>query len=111
MSVLASLPVSNTSPATAAAPSEVKKVDPALVEAARQFEAIFVRQLLAPMEKSQGLGNEKQAGAGIYGSMVTGALADNATRGDGLGLAALILETLTGHLATENRPPGPQADS
>lgn len=63
-------------------------------KAAQDFEAIFVRQLLAPLEKAQGFGGKSDTGHQIYGSLMVGALADAATRGQGLGLADLIANAL-----------------
>lgn len=96
MSVLATTPLSMqpTQPAAAVRPAKAEP-DPGLVEAARQFEAIFVRKLLSALEKSPSLTGKSQAGSGIYGSMITSSLAEQATQGDGLGLSALVLEALS----------------
>lgn len=114
MSVIASLQPS-PSAASEAVPAVVpNKPDAKLVEAARQFEAIFVRKMMASMETSSGITGQKQPGSDIYGSMITGALADAATQGDGMGLSALILESLSQKLpaqpvaAAPERPTGPE---
>jgi Rod binding domain-containing protein len=64
-------------------------------QAAQDFEAIFVRQLLQPLEKAKSLSGKSDPGGQIYGSMMVGALADTATRGAGFGLADIIAAALT----------------
>jgi flagellar protein FlgJ len=64
-------------------------------KAARDFEAIFLRQMLSGLEKSSGLsGSGKSTGAEIFGSMMVGALADTAAEGGGIGLSELILKAM-----------------
>jgi peptidoglycan hydrolase FlgJ len=64
-------------------------------KAARDFEAIFLRQLLSGLEKGSGLaGSDKSNGAQIFGSMMVGALADTAAEGGGIGLSELILKAM-----------------
>jgi flagellar protein FlgJ len=62
-------------------------------QVAQQFEAIFMRQLLGSMEKSGGLGGDT-TGAGVYRSMMVGALADSAASGGGIGLAEIVLKAM-----------------
>jgi hypothetical protein len=73
------------------------KVDPRLEKVSREFEAIFMRNLLKPLEKAGSVGKEGSvsSGSGVYGSMMVGALADSASQGGGIGLAHLVLEALT----------------
>jgi flagellar protein FlgJ len=61
---------------------------------AQQFEAIFLRKLLSGMEKSSGLGGSSTAGAGVFKSMMVGALADGAADGGGIGLAEVVLKSM-----------------
>jgi Rod binding domain-containing protein len=64
-------------------------------EAAQQFEAIFLRQLLKGMEKGSGINKQEQGFAGeMYRSMLVGTLADNASEGGGIGLSDLVLQSL-----------------
>jgi flagellar protein FlgJ len=64
-------------------------------KAARDFEAIFLRQMLSGLEKGSGLaGTDKSNGAQIFGSMMVGALADTAAEGGGIGLSELILKAM-----------------
>jgi flagellar protein FlgJ len=72
--------------AKANATAEQKKV-------ARDFEAIFMRQLLSSMEKTGGIGGAG-TGAGVYRSMLVGAIADSAAEGGGIGLSDMILEAM-----------------
>ena len=61
---------------------------------AQQFEAIFLRKLLGGMEKSGGIGGSSSAGAGVFKSMMVGALADGAADGGGIGLAEVVLKSM-----------------
>lgn len=90
---------SETSSATTQERSHAAQVD-----AARQFEAIFVRQMLSSLERTQGLGGQSQTGSEVYGSMMVNAVADMVTQGDGIGLSALVLEALS----TRETPTTPQ---
>ena len=76
-------------PVTAA---EVKK-------AASQFEAIILRQLLAPSIEpvmSGGMGGEgKDSGGGVYGYMLTDVLATSLAQGGGLGWGRLLEKQLS----------------
>ena len=70
--------------------------DPAAIKkAASQFEAIILRQLLAPAIDpimSGGLGGKDAAGGGggVYGFMLTDTLATSLSKGGGLGLASML---------------------
>jgi hypothetical protein len=83
--------------AKGAAEGSNAKVDPKLEKVAHEFEAIFMRNLLKPLEKAGSVGKEGSvsSGSGVYGSMMVGALADSASQGGGIGLAHLVLEALT----------------
>jgi flagellar protein FlgJ len=86
------------SPIQALTPSQQKPDASATATAeqrqvAQQFEAIFMRQLLGSMEKSGGLGGDT-TGAGVYRSMMVGALADSAASGGGIGLAEIVLKAM-----------------
>ncbi|MBX7122545.1 MAG: rod-binding protein [Opitutaceae bacterium] len=76
----------------AASPSEIKR-------AASQFEAIILRQLLAPTIEplmSGGLGGAGAGGGGgVYGYMLTDVLADSLSKGGGLGLSKMLTRQLT----------------
>src|SRR5690349_8803831 len=73
------------------------KPDPRLEKVAHEFEAIFIRNLLKPMESAGAMGKQGgvTSGTGVYGSMMVGALADSASESGGIGLSHLVLEALT----------------
>jgi len=73
-------------------------------KAAQEFEAIFLRQLLGSMEKSGGLGGSSSAGAGVFKSMMVGALADGAAEGGGIGLAEVVLKAMIANNAAQPAP-------
>ena len=76
-----------------ATPEEIKK-------AASQFEAIIMRQLLAPTIEpimSGGMGGAKDAGGGVYGYMLTDVLATGLSQGGGLGWAKMLEKQLSSH--------------
>lgn len=61
---------------------------------AAQFEAIMVRQLLGPTLTKM-FGSGKGPAAGVYGDLLTNALATQLTAGPGLGLGRIIEQQLT----------------
>lgn len=84
---------SGTGTAKAATPAEIKKV-------ASQFEAIILRQMLAPtiepiMSGGSGSSSNAGGGAGVYGYMVTDVLANSMSKGGGLGLASMLEKQLS----------------
>lgn len=80
--------------ADAAAPTPEQR------KAARDFEAIFLRQLLSSLEKGSGLSGGQSSGGQVFRSMMVSALADTASEGGGIGLSELILKAMM--------PPAPQ---
>jgi flagellar protein FlgJ len=88
--------------------------DPAAIKkAASQFEAIILRQLLAPSMESMmsgGLGGSKESGGGgMYGYMLTDTLANSLSQGGGLGLARMLEKQLTPHNALADNMSNGQA--
>lgn len=75
----------------------------ALGDAARQFEAILVRQMLSSLEKTTRMDANKPA-SNVFGSMVVDAMSDALVSGGGMGLAKYVEETLAQQL-----PQGPTA--
>ncbi|WP_043589374.1 rod-binding protein, partial [Geminisphaera colitermitum] len=81
-----------------------------LHRAAAQFEAILIRQLLAPALNSLTSGNALSssspsapgatAGSGIYGYMLTDVMAQSLSQNGGLGLARVIEQQLSPSRAT-----------
>ena len=76
-----------TTPPKASKPVDAAAGDPALERACKDFEAVFLRQLLEVSKVGQ------QAGAG-YGSMVVDALATSVNDAGGLGLSDRIRAAL-----------------
>jgi flagellar protein FlgJ len=81
-------------------PLEARKAeDPALREAARQFEGLFVSKLL-----QQALGGDREGGglcgqgpgADVYQGMLETFLSEHLSRGGGLGLADSLVRDLGG---------------
>ena len=70
---------------------------------AQQFEAILLRQLLAPVLEA--MPGDK---SGVYGYMVTDAFAQKLSAGSGLGLSALVERQFTppGETPGAHQPPG-----
>ncbi|HTA93876.1 MAG TPA: rod-binding protein [Polyangiaceae bacterium] len=87
-------PISSTPAVNAGTASPA--LDPRIQKAARDFEAIFVRQMLKSVEKTTAAGGGTQAAAGenTYGSMIVGALSDAISNAGGLGLADEIQKSL-----------------
>jgi peptidoglycan hydrolase FlgJ len=88
--------------------------DPAAIKkAAGQFEAIILRQLLAPTIEpimNGGLGGTGGTGGSIYGYMLTDALAGSLSKGGGLGLGAMLEKQLSPHaIRDDNKNSGNDA--
>lgn len=85
----------------AAATSQAQTAKKQASVAARQFEAIILRQLLSPAIEplmSGGMVGDKGAaggGGGVYGYLVTDVLANSLSQGGGLGLSKLLEKQLT----------------
>lgn len=70
-------------------------LDPRLAEAAKQFEAVFIRQMLSSLEKTTGSSADTHtSGGAIYGSMVVNTVADAIANAGGLGLASLLTKSV-----------------
>jgi peptidoglycan hydrolase FlgJ len=101
---------------------ELSKAHPEAAAAARQFEAVFLRQLLSCVEKSPGLGKGSETQGAVVGSMVVGALSDEMSSAGGIGLSDVVLRAMLQneplpaaeppHESVDTPPPvGPPADS
>ena len=74
-------------------PSNSSRDPAAIKKAASQFEAIILRQLLAPSVEPMmagSLGGAKGSGGSVYGYMLTDTLANSLAQGGGLGLARIL---------------------
>jgi flagellar protein FlgJ len=89
---------SATAQATRAADGAAKTEapDPKLLQAAKDFEAIFVRQMLKSVEKTTAAGGSTKptAGQSTYGSMIVDSLSDSITKGGGLGIADVVARSM-----------------
>jgi flagellar protein FlgJ len=89
---------SATASATRAADGAAKAdaPDPKLLQAAKDFEAIFVRQMLKSVEKTTAAGGSAKptAGQSTYGSMIVDSLSESITKGGGLGLADVVARSM-----------------
>jgi Rod binding domain-containing protein len=94
------------------AAEKLKALDPKLIKAAQEFEAVFIRQLMKPLEKAgeTGKGGSVNSGSSVYGSMMVGAVADSAAAGGGIGLSEMVLKALTdaGKAVPKEALPKPQ---
>jgi Rod binding domain-containing protein len=89
-------PIGAINSATAAAPTKADAPDPKLLKAAKDFESIFVRQMLKGLEKTTaaGAGAESSAGEKTYGSMIVDTLSESIQKAGGLGLADVIAQSM-----------------
>ncbi len=78
---------------------QLSKAHPEAANAARQFEAVFLRQLLSCVEKSGGFGKGSETQGAVVGSMVVGALSDEMSAAGGIGLSDVVLRAML-----QNRP-------
>ncbi|HVU01469.1 MAG TPA: hypothetical protein VHE30_06945 [Polyangiaceae bacterium] len=101
------------SPGTAAAghvdSPEAAKTKEKLAQAAREFDAVFVRIVLKSLEKTTKLGGSSSMNAGqsAYGSMVVDSVADAVARAGGTGLADRLIEALGPRIAEPETKPAP----
>lgn len=65
-------------------------------EAARNFEGILIRQMLAPLEASLTAGTSTGGNVPMVGAMVLESLSQSMVAGGGLGLADVIEQALRG---------------
>jgi flagellar protein FlgJ len=77
-------------------PVKAEAPDPSVLKAAKDFESIFVRQMLKSLEKTTAAGGSAKptAGQSTYGSMVVDTLADSISKGGGLGLADVVARSM-----------------
>jgi flagellar protein FlgJ len=92
-----------------AAAKQAEPVDPKAMQAAKEFEAIFLRTLLSSMEKTTSIngGGKLNTGQSTYGSMAVGALADSVSKSGGIGLADIVAKSLSTHLPHAAAGPKP----
>ena len=94
----------------AGAAKAAEPVDPKALQAAKDFEAIFLRTLLSSLEKTtsiNGGSGKLSTGQSTYGSMIVGAMADKISSGGGIGLADIVAKSLSAHLTPHSAEPKP----
>lgn len=90
---------------------ELAKTHPDAAEAARQFEAVFLKQLLSSVEKASSVSGGSDTQGAVVGSMVTGALSEQLSAGGGIGLSEVILRAMVSRLPDPISPsPIPPAE-
>ncbi len=91
-------PIGAIGPSTSAGGTAAAKPtpDPKLLQAAKDFESIFVRQMLKGLEKTSaaGAGTSASSGEKTYGSMIVDTLSDSISKAGGLGLADVIAQSM-----------------
>lgn len=91
--------------------AELAKTHPDVAEAAQQFEAVFLKQLLSSVEKVSSTGGGSDTQGAIVGSMMTGALSEQLSAGGGIGLSEVILRAMVSRLPDPDPPtPIPPAE-
>jgi len=77
-------------------PTPAQAPDAGVLKAAKDFESIFVRQMLKSVEKTTAAGGGAKAAAGqsTYGSMIVDTLSESISKGGGLGLADVIAKAM-----------------
>ncbi len=89
---------SSTASGTHAAggPVKAEAPDPSVLKAAKEFESIFVRQMLKSLEKTTAAGGNAKptAGQSTYGSMIVDSLSDSISKAGGLGLADVVARSM-----------------
>ena len=70
--------------------------NPKLVEAAREFEGVFLRVVMSSLEKAANVGGPSSLSAGQsqYGSMIVDAMSDSISKSGGIGLADELVRDL-----------------
>lgn len=94
-----------TSPQPTTSPAEVTQVDAKKKEVARQFEALFIHQMLKSMRQTiqdGGMSGEESAGRRIFTDMFDQEMAERASHQGGIGLADLVYR----HLSPDSQAPG-----
>ena len=80
----------------AGGPVKAEAPDPNLLKAAKDFESIFVSQMLKSLEKTTAAGGNGEATAGqsTYGSMIVDSLSESISKAGGLGLADVVARSM-----------------
>lgn len=65
-----------------------------LEEASRQFEAVFLRQMLSSIGRAAGGTSAQSSGNTVYGSMLVDAVSEAVSRAGGIGLGSMLVKAL-----------------
>jgi flagellar protein FlgJ len=97
----------------AGGPVKAEAPDPSVLKAAKEFESIFVRQMLKSLEKTTAAGGNTKptAGQSTYGSMIVDTLSDSISKGGGLGLADVVARSMMATQVASKPAPGTLAAS
>lgn len=79
---------------TLEAVSNDESADNELLEACKSFEAYFVEQMFKEMKKTVKSEDEENEYTAYFGEMLTQTYAENATEGEGVGIAQLLYESM-----------------
>lgn len=86
------LPAQAPAPAAAPAADGKKATDPAIVDAAKKMEGVFMSMLVDQMFKGTGLTGDQP----VYAGMITEHLGDALADAGGMGLAAMLTRQMEG---------------
>ena len=98
-----------TTPSQAVHEPTKPATDPGVLKAAKDFESIFVRQMLKSLEKTTaaGAGTKASPGQSTYGSMIVDTLSESISKAGGLGLADVIANSMMAANPTLKAPAAP----
>ena len=78
---------------------------PRLVQAAHEFEAQMMKELLKPMTSGACVDGDESSSGGALADFATEALGQSLSKSGGLGIAASILRSLSPHETTSEPSP------
>lgn len=80
---------------------ELAAKHPEAAQAAQQFEAVFLKQLLSSVEKASMISGGSETQSQVVGSMMSTALSDQMSEAGGIGLSEVILRAMLTNLPDE----------
>lgn len=83
---------------------ELTEKHPEAAQAAQQFEAVFLKQLLSSVEKASMISGGSETQSQVVGSMMSTALSDQMSQAGGIGLSEVILRAMLANLPDEPKP-------
>jgi Rod binding domain-containing protein len=91
--------------ATVAQNQSASPSQPRLVQAAHEFEAQMMKELLKPMTGGASIDGEDSGSGGALADFATEALGQSLSRSGGVGIASTILRSLSPHEMTSQLTP------